>query len=111
MPKERFSRSPSRSRSPSPATCGNAIDKTELKAIKEASKNALFNFKGKTHEDLQTWIYTMESYLSLFHLHPLDEMKIATAYLKENALQKFICHPYKHKMTLERSEKVINSNL
>jgi hypothetical protein len=62
--------STSRSHYPSP----NARDKTRIKALREASKNALFNFKARTDDDLQTWIYTMDQYLSFLQLKPRDEI-------------------------------------
>jgi hypothetical protein len=73
----------SHSRSPSPTYSERELASKELKAIREASKSALFTFKGRTDEDLQTWIYSMETY----------EVRIAGAYLREQALQKYICNP------------------
>jgi hypothetical protein len=93
----------SRSHSPS----RNARDKTRIKALREASKNALFNFKGRTDDDLQTWIYTIDQYLSFLQLKPRDELNIAIAYLKENALQKYICNPNKDRMTWKDLKKIL----
>jgi hypothetical protein len=49
----------SQSRSPSSTYSERELTSRELKVIREASKSALFTFKGRTDEDLQTWIYSM----------------------------------------------------
>jgi hypothetical protein len=103
----RQSRSRSCSRSPSPTFSERELASKELKAIREASKSALFTFKGRTDEDLQTWIYSMETYLSYLRLTPKDEVKIAIAYLREQALQKFICHPNKNSMTWNELKNIL----
>jgi hypothetical protein len=92
-----FINSKSHSRSPSPAYSIQDINK--LKAVRKASENALFNFKGRTDEDLQTWIYTMERYFKFFKLNQEDEMDKAIVYLKDQALQKYVCNPNRYNMT------------
>ena len=69
------SSSRSKSRSTSPTYSERELANKELKAIREESKSALFTFKGRTDEDLQTWIY-METYLSYFILNTRDEVKM-----------------------------------
>ncbi len=49
----------------------------------------------------------METYLSYFRLNQRDEVRIAVAYLREQALQKYICHPNKNSMTWKELKNIL----
>ena len=82
-----------------PPHSNNNHDEGDLGALKRARRNALFNYRGRPEDDLQTWIYTMETYLEHFHFNDHEKKLVASAYLKENALQKYICHPRKNNLS------------
>jgi hypothetical protein len=106
--KPKNSRSRSHSRSPSAAY--RIKDKNKLKAVRKASENALFNFKGRTDEILQTWINTMERYFKFFELNEEDEMDIAIFYLKDQALQKYVCSPNRDNLTWNDLKNVLTQS-
>ena len=49
----------------------------------------------------------MGTYLSFFDLSPRDEMRIASSYLRDIALQKYISHPDRHFMEWSGLKKLL----
>ena len=82
-----------------PPHSNNNHDEGDLGALKRPRRNALFNYRGRPEDDHQTWIYTMKTYLEHFHFNDHEKKLVASAYLKENALQKCICHPRKNHLS------------